>query len=66
MCVKMQVHSTAASECKDKPAIGVGIGMNSSHMPVPCGKLTKDIVMDTFMDTFKDVHTGLGTLRSLM
>ena len=52
------VHSTAASESKDKPAIGVGLGMNSSHMPVPCGKLTKDLVMDTF----KDVHTGLGTL----
>ena len=52
------VHSTAASESKDKPAIGVGLGMNSSHMPVPCGKLTKDIVMDTF----KDVHTGLGIL----
>ena len=53
-----KVYSTAASESKDKPAIGVGLGMNSSHMPVPCGKLTKDIVMDTF----KDVHTGLGTL----
>ena len=53
-----KVHSTAASESKDKPAIGVGLGMNSSHMPVPCGKLTKDIVMDTF----EDVHTGLGIL----
>ena len=29
-----------------------------SHVPVPCGKLTKAIVMDAF----KDVHTGLGTL----
>ena len=27
-------------------------------MPVPCGKLTKAIVMDAF----KDVHTELGTL----
>ena len=53
-----KVHSTAASESKDKPAIGLGLGMNSSHMPVPRGKLTKDVVMNTF----KDVHTGLGTL----
>ena len=53
-----KVHSTATGESKDKPAIGVGLGMNSSHMPVPFGKLTKDIVMDTF----KDVHTGFGTL----
>ena len=42
--------------------MSVGLGTNSSHMPVPCGKLTKDIVMDTF----KDVHTGLGTLGPLL
>ena len=53
-----KVHSTAASESKDKAAIGVGLVMNSSHMSVPCGKLTEDCVMDTF----KDVHTGLRTL----
>ena len=29
-----------------------------SHVPVPWGKLTEAIVMDTF----KDVHTKLGTL----
>lgn len=32
--------------------------LGGSHVPVPWGKLTKAIVMDSF----KDVHTGLGTL----
>ena len=52
-----KIHSTAASESKDKLAIGVDLGTNLSPMPVSSGKLTKDIVIDAF----KDVHTGLGT-----
>ena len=36
--------------------MAIEVGM--SHVPVPWGRMTKVIVMDTF----KDVHTGLGTL----
>ena len=52
------VHSAVARDenvcLKWNMASEVGV----SHVPVPWGKLTKPI----FMDTFKDVHTGLGTL----
>lgn len=53
-----EVHSTVACEVKVMPAMSKASELNFSHMPVPCGKLTKEIVMETF----KDVHTGLGTL----
>ena len=59
VCVDVcEVHSTDVFEVKVTPAISRASEQNLSHMPVSCGKVTKEVVMETF----KDVHTGLGTL----
>ena len=52
------LHRAATNEEKVRPKESMASEVGVSHVPVPCGKLTKAIVMDAF----KDVHTGLGTL----
>ena len=52
------VHSAVTNAEKVSPKESMASEVGVSHVPVPWGRLTKAIVMDTF----KDVHTGLGTL----
>ena len=52
------VHSAVTNAEKVSPKGSMGSEVGVSHVPVPWGRLTKAIVMDTF----KDVHTWLGTL----
>ena len=52
------VHSAVTKAEKVSPKGSMASEVGVSHVPVPWGRLTKVIVMDTF----KDVHTGLGTL----
>ena len=52
------VHSAVTNEGKVSPKGSMASEVGVSHVPVPCGRLTRAIVMDAF----KDVHTGLGTL----
>ena len=52
------LHRAVTNEEKVRPKESMASEVGVSHVPVPCGKLTKAIVMDVF----KDVHTRLGTL----
>ena len=52
------LHRAVTSEEKVRPKESMASEVGVSHVPVPCGKLTKAIVINAF----KDVHTRLGTL----
>ena len=55
-------YNNVVSTVEDRPVMSRAHEMGAFPPSISPGKLTKDDVMEAF----KDVHTGLGTLGSLL